>query len=132
MTMSAKTKILLVDDEDHIRAFLKALLRQSGDFEVIESRNGEEAIEMLRSKRPDAVMMDINMPNLDGVAALQKMREFDTGTVIIMLTAKATDYAVRECMHSGASNFIRKDTPKEQIVEILRTTLADHGHGRSE
>ncbi len=125
--MSDKITILLVDDEDHIRAFVRALLRHAGNYRVIEARDGEEGVSLFESEKPDAVMMDINMPLMDGVAALWKMREIDDKAVIIMLTAKATEYAVRECLHAGASNFIRKDTPKEKVMELVKATLAEHG-----
>ncbi len=130
--MSEQTKILLVDDEDHIRAFLKALLKQSGQYRVVEARDGNEALALFESERPDAVMMDINMPVMDGVSALRQMREQDPEAVVVMLTAKATEYAVRECLHAGASNFIRKDTPKERILALLQETLAGDTHDQSE
>lgn len=130
--MSEQTTILLVDDEDHIRAFLKALLKQSGLYRVVEARDGNEALALFESERPDAVMMDINMPVMDGVSALRQMREQDPEAVVVMLTAKATEYAVRECLHAGASNFIRKDTPKERILALLQETLAGDTHDQSE
>ena len=125
--MSERTKILLVDDEDHIRALIRALLKHAGNYQVIEARDGAEGVRLFESEKPDAVMMDINMPQMDGVAALWKMREIDDKAVIIMLTAKATEYAVRECLHAGASNFIRKDTPKERVMDLVKSTLAEHG-----
>ncbi len=125
--MSEKKTILLVDDESHIRAFIRALLKHTGDYRLLEAGDGEEGVRIFETEKPDVVMMDINMPKMDGVAALYKMREIDDKAVIIMLTAKATEYAVRECMHAGAANFIRKDNPKEKIVSLLKETLAEHG-----
>ncbi len=127
--MSEKKTILLVDDEDHIRAFIRALLRHAGNFHVIEAGDGEEGVRMFADQKPDAVLMDINMPKMDGVEALRKMREIDDQATVIMLTAKATEYAVRECLHAGAANFIRKDTPKERVLELVKETLAEHGLG---
>lgn len=125
--MSEKKTILLADDEGHIRAFIRALLKHTGDYRLLEAGDGEEAVRIFEEEKPHAVMMDINMPKMDGVEALRKIREADGDAVVIMLTAKATEYAVRECLHAGAANFIRKDNPKEKIVSLLRETLAEHG-----
>jgi two-component system chemotaxis response regulator CheY len=112
-------KILLVDDEQHIRLFIKTLLTSMKYEVVAEARNGEEAVNLYRKIRPDLVIMDINMPIKTGEEALQEIIAEFPKAKVIMLTSSAEVATVTECLSLGAVNFIRKDTPVNEIKTFI-------------
>jgi two-component system chemotaxis response regulator CheY len=122
--MSFNGKILLADDEAHIRKFLGLLLRQAGASSTIEASNGEEALALYQSEHPDLVLLDVNMPVMDGLETLRKLREIDPDCVVIMLTSVANRQTIDEAAALGASNYVRKDTPKEEILKALQATIS--------
>ncbi len=124
--MAYKIKALIVDDDDHVRGFLVVLIRRLLDGPVLEARNGLEAIEIYKTERPDLVLLDVNMPHLNGLDALRQIREINPEAVIIMITSLATRRIVEEAADEGASNFIRKDTSKSQILEVVTRTIEEH------
>ena len=117
--------VLLVDDEPHIRKFIGLLLKQFSDPQLIEAANGEEALEIYARERPDLVLLDLNMPKLGGIETLRKLREMDPDSIVVMLTSLATRQVIEEAAALGAVNYIRKDTPKEEITKALQTTIED-------
>lgn len=125
MAENKTVKVILADDESHIRTLLKTVMK-SMDCEITgEAANGEEAVDVFRKERPDLLMLDINMPVKSGLDALKEvMTEFPQATVV-MLTSVADMETVEACLDLGAVNYIRKDTPisrmKEIIEEILET-----------
>jgi two-component system chemotaxis response regulator CheY len=121
--MAFNGKILLVDDEPHIRKFVGLLLKQIGSPTIIEAANGEEALALYQQERPDLVLLDINMPGLDGLATLRKLRELDPEVVVIMLTSLANRQMVEGAADLGACLYIRKDTPKDEMLKMLRETI---------
>lgn len=118
--------LLIVDDESHVRKFLQLLVRQLGVTHALEAENGEEALEICAREHPAVVLLDISMPVLDGLATLQRLREIDPAVVVIMLTSMTNRQSVEEAIRHGAANYIRKDTPKEEVLAALRETLAEH------
>lgn len=116
-------KILLVDDEPHIRKFIGLLLRQIGSPTVIEASNGQEGFEKYKSDTPDLVLLDVNMPVLDGLGTLRAIRAHDPDAVVIMLTSLANRQMVEQAIELGASNYIRKDSPKEEMLAALQGTI---------
>lgn len=112
-------KILLVDDEQHIRLFIKTLLLSMKYEVVAEARNGEEAVNLYRRIRPDLVIMDINMPIKTGEDALREIMDEFPKAKVIMLTSSAEVETVTECLALGAVNFIRKDTPVNEIKAFI-------------
>ena len=121
--MAFNGKTLLVDDEPHIRKFLGLLLKQLGNPTVIEAAHGEEALALYRSEKPDLVLLDVNMPVMDGLEALKKLKELDPDCVVVMLTSLANRQTVDEAVALGAVNYIRKDTRKEEILKELQATI---------
>jgi two-component system chemotaxis response regulator CheY len=111
--------VLIVDDEAHVRLYIRMLLKNMGVEHFIEGGNGKEGIELYREHRPDLALFDINMPVLDGLSALKEVMEEDPDACVIMMTAEATRQAVEESGGCGAVEFIRKDTPRAAIQEIL-------------
>ena len=121
--MNFQGKILLVDDEPHIRIFVSLILKSLGQPEIREAGNGGDALEAYKANRPDVVLLDVNMPHLDGIETLRKLKEIDPDRVVIMLTSLATRETVERALELGAANYIRKDTPKEEISKALAETI---------
>jgi YesN/AraC family two-component response regulator len=122
--MSFNGKILLVDDEAHVRKFIGLVARQLGAPTLIEASNGREAVELYRSEKPDLVLLDVNMPVQDGIQTLKLISEIDPECVVVMLTSIASRQIVEEALELGATDYIRKDTPKDDMLAALRQTIA--------
>lgn len=116
--------VLVVDDEAHIRKFVTLILRSIGITSVIEAANGEDAVTVYQRDRPDVVLLDINMPRVDGIETLKRLKGIDPDCVAIMLTSLASRSTVEQALELGAANYIRKDTPKDEIAKALTETLA--------
>jgi CheY-like chemotaxis protein len=116
MPTSRPLTALLVDDEAYFRRFVGQVLHNRGCAKVAEAGNGCEALEILAAAAPDFVVMDINMPHMDGLEALRAIRATHKELPIIMLTSIADEMVVEKCVEEGATYFIRKDVPAEQLV----------------
>ncbi len=121
--MKFKGSVLLVDDEAHIRKFIGLVLRQFSIPRLLEAGNGEEALEIYTRERPDLVLLDVNMPKMGGLETLKQLRLLNPDCVVVMLTSLATRQTIEEAAELGATNYIRKDTPKEEIAKALQETL---------
>jgi two-component system chemotaxis response regulator CheY len=121
--MTFSGTILLVDDEPHIRKFVSLILRQLGATNLTEAANGEEAIAIYHRDNPDLVLLDISMPRLDGLETLRRLKQADPDCVVVMLTSMVNRQSVDEALALGAANYIRKDTPKEEIARALEETI---------
>jgi two-component system chemotaxis response regulator CheY len=120
---TVKHRVVLVDDEDHIRLLIKTLVLSMNCEVVGEGRNGEEAIALFREKKPDLMLLDINMPLKTGEEALiEILGEFPSAR-IIMLTSLSDMETVTKCITDGAVNYIRKDTPLQEIKSIIAEML---------
>jgi len=123
--MKYEGKILLVDDEAHVRKFIGLILKQLGATTLFEAGNGRDAVEVFKRENPNLVLLDVNMPIQDGIATLREIRQLSTDCVVVMLTSLANRQTVEEALSLGADNYIRKDTPKDEILASLRQTIAD-------
>ncbi|MFB7636861.1 response regulator [Streptomyces sp. NPDC056149] len=120
-------RVLLADDQLLVRAGFKALLDAQPDIEVVgEAADGQEALTAVRARRPDAVLMDIRMPLLDGLAATRKITEDPAlaDVKVVMLTTFELDAYVFEAIRSGASGFLVKDTEPEELLRAVRAVVA--------
>lgn len=119
--MSEKIKILIADDQKLIREGLKVLLEMDDKFIVIgEASNGQEAVDLYIKLRPDIVLMDIQMPVINGVEAIKKILELNKEAKIIILTTFDDDEYVYEGLKSGALGYILKDTSIEKLSESIK------------
>lgn len=121
--MSFSGKILLVDDEMHIRKFVSLILKQISQPVITEAVNGEDAIRAYQADKPDIVLLDVNMPRMDGMETLRKLKEIDPDCVVVMLTSLANRESVERALELGAANYIRKDTPKDEIARALSEVI---------
>ena len=121
--MSFDGKILLADDEAHIRKFISMLLRQLGSPTIIEASNGMQALTLYASEQPDLVILDVNMPELDGLQTLAGLRSLDPNCAVIMLTSLTTRQIIERAAEFGAVYYIRKDTPKDEILSTLQQVI---------
>jgi two-component system, chemotaxis family, chemotaxis protein CheY len=115
--------ILLVDDEPHIRKYVSLILKQLGSPIIVEAGNGEEAIAAYQREDPDLVLMDVNMPKMDGIETLRALKQIDPNCVVIMLTSLANRETIEQALELGALNYIRKDTPRAEIAKSLTETI---------
>lgn len=122
--MSFSGTILVVDDEAHIRKYVGLIARSLGAAHVIEAANGEEAIAAYQREQPDLVLLDVNMPQIDGIETLKRLKAVDPDCVVVMLTSLANRHTVEQTADLGAANYIRKDTPKDEITKALAETIA--------
>ena len=123
--MSFTGKVLVVDDEAHIRKYVSLIVKTLGQPTVVEAPNGEEALLAYPREKPDLVLLDVNMPRMDGLQALQALRQLDPECVVVMLTSLVNRQTVEECLRLGARGYLRKDTPRQEIAEQLRQIIAD-------
>ncbi|WP_279237492.1 response regulator transcription factor [Dyella sedimenti] len=126
MTASRGIRILLADDEKHVRQLLKAVLMPFHCEVVAEAENGAQAVALYKELRPDAVLLDINMPVKDGRAALREIIAFDPNAVVVMLTSMSDIATIEGSLDEGATHYIRKDTPPAQMRELLSDVWKEH------
>jgi DNA-binding NarL/FixJ family response regulator len=118
-------RVMLVDDQDLVRAGFRMILEAEPDIEVVaEANDGAPAIDLAQRYTVDVVLMDIRMPNLDGIEATRRIVELRPSTYVLMLTTFDLNEYVYEALRAGASGFLLKDAPPEQLVEAIRTVAA--------
>jgi DNA-binding NarL/FixJ family response regulator len=122
-------RVLIADDQALIRAGFRMLLEAEPDIEVVgEAANGLEAIGSVHRLKPDLVLMDIRMPELDGLEATRRLVAESDGSVrILILTTFDLDEYVYEGLRAGASGFLLKDTPPEELVAAIRVVAGGDG-----
>ena len=119
-------KILLVDDEAHVRKFIGLLARGLGSPVIIEASNGEEALAKFTKEAPDLVLLDVNLPGMDGLEILSGILAQNPDAKVVMLTSLANRQTIEECLRLGAVSYIRKDTPKDAILAELSEVIRDN------
>lgn len=116
--------VFLVDDQLLFRKGMRALLEEADDFEVIgEASNGLEAIERIRTKVPDIVLMDVQMPLCNGVDATRRLKAEYTRVKVVMLTVSDDDDALFEAIRAGADGYLLKDLRPEELFEMMHGVL---------
>jgi DNA-binding NarL/FixJ family response regulator len=114
-------RVLVADDQSMVRAGFRMLLSSQDDIEVVaEASDGREAVEKAARFNPSVVLMDIRMPELDGLQATRQILAADAGARILILTTFDLDEYVYEALRAGASGFVLKDDPPEQLLEAIR------------
>ena len=117
--------VVVVDDQALMRTGFRMILESAGIHVVAEAENGREALDVVRQHRPDVVLMDIRMPELDGVAATEQlMADADVTARILILTTFDLDEYVLAALRAGAAGFLLKDTPPEALIEAVEVIAA--------
>ncbi len=116
-----RVRVLLVDDDALVRAGLRIILSSAEDLEVVgEADDGARAVAAVREHRPDVVLMDIRMAQMDGITATAALRRLDEPPQVIVLTTFQADEQVMSALRAGASGFLVKDTPPAEIINAVR------------
>jgi DNA-binding NarL/FixJ family response regulator len=118
-------RVLVADDQSMVRAGVRMLLSGEEDIEVVaEASNGKEAVEKAARFDPSVVLMDIRMPELDGLEATRRILAADADARVLVLTTFDLDEYVYEALRAGASGFVLKDDPPEQLIAAVRTVAS--------
>ena len=119
--MSELITLLIVDDHPVVREGLSGMLSSQPDFEVIgQVNNGAETVVFHEQHQPDVTLMDLRMPNMDGVAAIQRIREKRPSANILVLTTYDSDADIVRAIEAGATGYLLKDTPREELFRAIR------------
>lgn len=114
-------RILLVDDHPVVRAGIEGILNSQDDLEVVgEASNGAEAIRLNQTLRPDVILMDLRMPDTDGVTAIEAITKQEEPPYILVLTTYDTDADIVRAIEAGATGYLLKDTPREDFFTAVR------------
>jgi DNA-binding NarL/FixJ family response regulator len=123
--MQTSIRILVADDHPIVRDGLIAILTTQPDFEVIgEAATGPQTVEQVTTLRPDVVLLDLEMPEIDGVEALRQMRQLRPDTRVIVFTAFDTDERILGAVRAGARGYLLKGAPREEIFRAIRVVHA--------
>jgi DNA-binding NarL/FixJ family response regulator len=123
--MPETIRILIADDHPVVREGLAAMLTTQPDFEVVgEAGNGAEAVAEAARLRPDIVLLDLEMPALDGVEAIRRMRENNENVQAVVLTAFDTDERIVGALEAGAQGYLLKGAPRDEIFDAIRIVSA--------
>jgi len=118
-------RVLIADDQALVRAGFRAILEGQRDMDVVgEASDGDEAVTSTRELQPDVVLMDVRMPGIDGIEATKRLlTELDAPRVLMLTTFDLDEY-LYDAMKAGASGFLLKDAPRDQLIAAVRTVAA--------
>ena len=118
-----KIKILIADDHTIVRAGIRQLLETQPDFEIAaDVENGREALEHAILHQPDVILMDLRMPEMDGVQAIKSIKAQQPNIHILVLTTYDTDADIVRAVNAGATSYLLKDVPREELFRAVRAT----------
>jgi len=115
--------ILIVDDDHFMRTMIREILTSEGFAVAGEAEDGEEAVKLYRELRPDLTTMDIVMPKMDGIAALNAILELDSAAKVIMISSLGQEALIAEAIETGAKDFIVKPFQRDRILKVARYVL---------
>jgi DNA-binding NarL/FixJ family response regulator len=120
--MSDRVRVVLVDDDDLMRAGLRSVLSSDETIDVVgEAGDGREAVDRIRALRPDLVLMDIRMPDLDGISATREVLATSPDVKVVVLTTFEQDDYIFDALSAGASGFLLKRTQPEELIAAIHT-----------
>jgi CheY-like chemotaxis protein len=116
------TKILVIDDEQGIRDLLDTLLRRKG-YDVVVAESGRQGLELFRRERPDVIVLDLKMPEMDGLTVLRQIKNLDPGKPVIILTGAGTAEAERQVRALGVTEYVEKEFSLHLLGDSLKRLL---------
>lgn len=116
-------KIMVVDDAAFMRMTIKNCLTKAGYTNIVEAADGQLALDTFQAEKPDLVIMDITMPNMDGIQALQAIKSVDPGAKVVMCSAMGQESMVVDAIHLGALDFIVKPFKQDRILQTVSKIL---------
>ena len=120
-------RLLIADDHPVVREGLAAMIKRRTDMTVVaEANHGQEAVALFHQHQPDVVLMDLRMPEMDGVEAILTIREQTPEARVIVLTTYDTDEDIYRALRAGAKTYLLKDTPREELLDTIRAVAAGH------
>jgi DNA-binding NarL/FixJ family response regulator len=120
-------RVVVVDDEPMVCAHLRTILGSAPDIEVVdEAHDGAAGVAAVRRNRPDVVLMDLRMPVLDGIAAIEQIVSLASPPVVVVLTTFDADQYVLRALRAGAAGFLVKSTPPEDLIGLVRVAAEGH------
>ncbi|HMF01640.1 MAG TPA: response regulator transcription factor [Terriglobia bacterium] len=118
--MIKKTRILICDDHTLFVEGIKAMLRNESSLEIVgEARDGRQAVELVKELKPDLLLMDVSMPDMNGFDATQRVHELDPNIKVLILTMHDEEELVARCLEAGAAGYIIKDAPASQLLYAI-------------
>ncbi|MEO3754579.1 response regulator transcription factor [Streptomyces sp. B6B3] len=125
--MDRTVRVVVVDDEPMVCRFLRTILGSAADVEVVdEAHDGTAGVEAVTRQRPDVVLMDLRMPGMDGLTAIERIAELrDPPAVVVLTTFDADEYVLR-ALRAGAAGFLVKSTPPEDLIGLVRVAAEGH------
>ena len=121
--MKLTGKVLVVDDEVHIRRFVSLMIESCGEPVVLQAANGQEALAVYEREQPRLVLLDVNMPLVDGIQTLRSLKRVDPDCTVVMLTSLVNRQTVEECLRLGAVGYLRKDNPPDELLAQLKKII---------
>jgi len=120
-------RVVVVDDEPMVCAHLRTILGSAPDIEVVdEAHDGAAGVEAVVRSRPDVVLMDLRMPVLDGIAAIERIVKLSNPPIVVVLTTFDADQYVLRALRAGAAGFLVKSTPPEDLIGLVRVAAEGH------
>jgi len=122
---NGKARVLVVDDHALLRTGVANIINQEADLHVVaEAENGAEAVEAYKRHRPDVTLLDLRMPEMEGVEAVRRIREHDARARVIVLTTYDTDDEISRALKAGAKAYVLKDISADDLIACIRDVLA--------
>ena len=130
--MAHPKNALIIDDESHVRAFMRLLLREVGIEECWEAADGASAVQVAQLHKPELVLLDINLPGLNGLQVLAQLKQFDPELPVVMVTSQSSLNTVNEAVRLGASGYLLKYAEKEDTLKALKDVIESIGEESEE
>jgi two-component system chemotaxis response regulator CheY len=130
--MARPKNALIVDDESHVRAFMRLLLREIGIEECWEAADGASALQLARLHKPELVLLDINLPGLNGLEVLAQLQQINADVPVVIVTSQSSLNTVSEAVRLGASGYLLKHSRKEDTLKALEEVLQSLDEDESE
>ena len=121
--MPRPTNALIVDDEEHVRAFMRLMLRELGINECWEAGDGASAVQLAQQHAPQLIVLDINMPGLNGLEVLAQLKEINPDFAVVMATSQRSMNHVSEALRLGAAGYLLKHSPREEVMSGLKDVM---------